>query len=122
MKFLADMGVSMSVVSWLRGRGHDVVHVRELEMHLSPDEEIFQKAALDSRIVITFDLDFGELLSISHDEIVSVLLFRLRNTRSQNVAQRLEDTLEHAASALREGAIVIVEDNRYRVRRLPIGR
>jgi predicted nuclease of predicted toxin-antitoxin system len=29
MRFLADMGVSTRVIDWLRGRGDDVVHLRE---------------------------------------------------------------------------------------------
>ena len=29
MRFLADMGVAMRVVEWLRSQGHDAVHLRE---------------------------------------------------------------------------------------------
>jgi uncharacterized protein (DUF433 family) len=29
MRFLADMGISMRVVDWLRARGDDAVHLRE---------------------------------------------------------------------------------------------
>ncbi len=28
MKFLADMGISLRTVSWLRGGGYDAVHLR----------------------------------------------------------------------------------------------
>jgi hypothetical protein len=29
MRFLADMGVSMRVVEWLRASGHDAIHLRD---------------------------------------------------------------------------------------------
>ncbi len=120
MRFLADMGVSQQVVEWLRTNGHDLVHLREEELQRLPNGEIFQKAAREQRIVLTLDLDFGETLAASGDQIVSVILFRLRNTRTTFVIQRLEDVLTHSSADLTQGAIVIVEDGRHRVRSLPI--
>lgn len=121
MRFLADMGVSQKVVEWLRARNYDAVHLRDERLQRLPNGEIFQKAAREQRIVLTFDLDFGEILAGSGDDIVSVILFRLRNTRSDFVIQRLADVLTHSSAELSKGAIVIVEDGRYRVRTLPIG-
>jgi predicted nuclease of predicted toxin-antitoxin system len=72
--------------------------------------------------VLTFDLDFGEILAGSGGQIVSVILFRLRNTRTDHVIQRLAVVLTQSSNELTQGAIVVVEDGRYRVRRLPIGR
>lgn len=121
MRFLADMGVAQSVVEWLRANAHEAVHLRDEGLHRLPDGEIFQKAAREQRIVLTFDLDFGEILAASGGDIVSVILFRLRNTRFSFVIQRLQDVLNQSSAALSQGAIVVVEDGRHRVRNLPIG-
>jgi predicted nuclease of predicted toxin-antitoxin system len=86
-----------------------------------PNGEIFQKAGREQRIVLTFDLDFGEILAASAGQIVCVVLFRLGNTRSDFVIQRLGDVLNQSSADLAQGAIVVVEDGRHRVRRLPIG-
>lgn len=66
------MGVAGRIVDWLRSDGHDVVHLRDEELHRLPNGEIFRKAAVEKRIVL-------------------------------------------------KGAIVIVEDGRHRMRRLPLG-
>lgn len=121
MRFLADMGVSQQVVEWLRTRGHDAAHLRDEDLQRLPDSEIFQKARREKRVVLTFDLDFGEILAASGDEIVSVILFRLRNTRAAFVIQRLDDVLNRSSDELSQGPIAVVEDGRYRVRKLPIG-
>jgi predicted nuclease of predicted toxin-antitoxin system len=121
MRFLADMGVSLQVVEWLRTNGHEAVHLRDEGLQRLPNGDIFQKAANEQRIVLTFDLDFGEILAGSEGRIVSVILFRLRNTRTEFVIQRLADVLNSSSEELSRGAVVIVEDGRHRVRNLPIG-
>jgi predicted nuclease of predicted toxin-antitoxin system len=121
MRFLADMGVSRQVVEWLRAHGHDAVHLRDEGLHRLPNGEIFQKAAREQRIVLTFDLDFGEILAGSGGQIVRVVLFRLHNTRADFVIQRLDTVLNQSSAELSQGAIVVVEDGRHRVRKLPIG-
>ena len=75
MKFLADMGISMRTVVWLRTIGHDAVHLREQRLQRAVDAEIAAKAALEDRIVLTMDLDFGYLLAVSGERIPSVILF-----------------------------------------------
>jgi predicted nuclease of predicted toxin-antitoxin system len=122
MRFLADMGVSMRVVEWLRSSGHDAIHLRDEGLQRLPNGEIFRKAIREQRIVLTFDLDFGEIVAGSGGGSVSVILFRLRNTRADFVVQRLKSVLEQSKEELVEGAVVLVEDGRHRVRRMPIGK
>ena len=63
MRFLADMGVATRIVEWLRAQGHDIKHLREEGLQRMSDSDIFRKAATESRILLTFDLDFGEILA-----------------------------------------------------------
>ncbi len=121
MQFLADMGVSTRVADWLRSQGHDVVHLRDRGLQRMPNGDIFHLAAQEQRIVLTFDLDFGEILAGSGGTVVSVVLFRLHDTRTDHVIQRLESVLQQSSAELLQGAIIVVEEGRHRIRRLPIG-
>ena len=121
MRFLADMGVSMRLVEWLRSNGHDVVHLREQGLKRLPDGEIFTKAVAEGRVILTFDLDFGEIAAVSRGNRVGVVLFRLHNTRTPHVIDRLAAVLPDSAAALERNAVVVVEESRYRVRYLPVG-
>jgi predicted nuclease of predicted toxin-antitoxin system len=119
MRFLADMCMDMRVVSWLNSQGHDATHLRNEGLQRLPNGGIFEKAIAESRVVVTFDLDFGEIVAISKGRKTGVILFRLRNTRTPFVIQRLSDVISDCADALAKGAIVIVEETRHRVREFP---
>jgi len=116
------MGVAVPVVTWLREQGHDAIHLREQGLQRLPNGEIFTKAADEGRVILTFDLDFGEIAAIAHGRTASVIVFRLHNTRTPHLIERLSAVLADCASLLVKGAVVSVEEGRHRVRSLPIGR
>jgi len=122
VRFLADMGVDVRIVEWLNSRGHEAVHLRDEGLHRLPNGEIFDKASREGRVVLTFDLDFGEIAALSRGRMARVILFRLHNTRTPHVISRLSAVLRDSAGALERGAVVLVEESRHRVRYLPIGR
>jgi predicted nuclease of predicted toxin-antitoxin system len=122
MKFLADMNVSMSTVRHLLADGHDAVHLREQGLERLSDAEIIEKAREEGRVIITFDLDFGDLMAAGNEVLPSIVIFRLSEATPSNVSLRLSETLQLKEAELAEGAIVIVEDARYRTRLLPVFR
>jgi predicted nuclease of predicted toxin-antitoxin system len=122
MRFLADMGVSQRVVTWLQEQGHEATHLRDEGLQKLENGDIFTKAFRESRIILTWDLDFTEILALSKTGTVSAVVFRLMNTRSDHVIERLERVLSESARDLEEGAIISVEEGRHRVRLLPLGR
>ncbi len=119
MRFLADMGVAQRIVQWLCSEGHDAVHLRDERLHRLPNGEIFEKAVAERRIILTFDLDFGEIVALSGGQQVGVILFRLHNTRTPHVIDRLKKVLQESGSVLEDGAIIVVEESRHRTRRFP---
>ena len=60
MRILANENVLGSAIAALRGRGYDVLSVKE-SMQSASDEQVLERARVDQRILITFDKDFGEL-------------------------------------------------------------
>lgn len=121
MRFLVDMCMDVRVAEWLRSAGHDAVHLREQGLQRLPNGEIFSKATAEGRTVVTFDLDFGEIAALSCSERTSVIVFRLQNTRHEHVVARLSAVLAESSAALERGAVISVEEDRHRVRSLPIG-
>ena len=104
MKFLADMGVSMTTVLALRNLGHDAVHLREQGLMRMEDPDIVAKARTEARIVLTFDLDFGEIMAFSGRQSPTVVLFRMRNQTPHAVTPRLIQVIQECNAELAAGA------------------
>lgn len=121
MRFLADAGVSPKTVEFLKQLGHEAVHVRTLRLQRAPDSELVNRARADSSVVLTFDLDFGEVLALGVLNKPSVIIFRLADERADS-NHRLSTVLAERLAEIESGALILVEDTRYRVRKLPIGR
>ena len=70
--------------------------------------------------MISSDTDFGELLVTSGATLPSLVLFRQGNRGPEHQAAVLLANVETVADDLEAGAIVVLTDNRIRIRKLPI--
>ena len=120
MRFLADMGVSMRIVEWLRSVGYDAIHLAEQELHKLPDYDVMCKAMAENRILLTMDLDFTRLVaSAGINDLPIVVVFRLSNQHPENIQSRLS-TITEALENLQHSAVIAVSDNKIRIRKLPL--
>lgn len=119
MRFLADMGVSPSTVAAPRQAGHDAVHLRDEGLQRLTDELVFEKARQEDRVVLTFDLDFAEIVARTRASLPGVILFRLRTARPDHVTALLFRVLPEIENRLSGGAVVTIEPAGYRWRPMP---
>jgi predicted nuclease of predicted toxin-antitoxin system len=123
VNFLIDNPLSPRVAVGLRAAGHGAVHVLDYGMHAATDEAIFERAALESRVVVSADTDFGTLLALREVTSPSVILFRTASLRrADDQVALILAALPSTEAALRRGAVVVLERHRLRLRDLPITR
>jgi len=120
MKFMLDMGISPKTAVFPRNLGYDAIHLHELKSDRLTDPAIMQMARNEERILLTHDLDFGELIAASGANAPSVIIFRLRNMNPKNVNRFLNGIISEHRDALEKGAIVSVTEGQARVRLLPL--
>jgi predicted nuclease of predicted toxin-antitoxin system len=89
MRFLADENFPASAVEELSKAGHDVAWVRRLFPGMS-DPDVLAWAIRESRVLLTFDKDFGELAWAARlPPMCGIILFRTPTPRPGATHSRL---------------------------------
>jgi predicted nuclease of predicted toxin-antitoxin system len=121
VRLLLDQYLSPQLADELRARGHDTLHERSLGMSTASDQATMDLAAAETRAVVSADTDFGELLARTHAGGPSVVLLRRQDhRRAAQEAELLALNLPVVADDLEAGAVVVLDEDRIRVRRLPL--
>lgn len=119
MLILANENIPEEAVLLLRQRGHDVAWVRT-DAPGSSDPEVLERARSESRVLITFDKDFGELAFRARLPASSgIVLFRISTPSSTHVARAAAAALDSRTDW--SGHFAVVEDDRIRMTPLPAG-
>ncbi len=116
MKFLIDRCAGRLLADWLRKHGHDVVESRELGPDPG-DRALLDWAAKETRILVTIDTDFGELIyleNLSHAGLV-----RLPDVPGTQRQLIIQDLLTRYETELQDAAIITVRGGRIRISKGP---
>jgi predicted nuclease of predicted toxin-antitoxin system len=117
MRLLADENFPIDAVMALRDHGHDVVWIRT-DAPGSTDDTILARAVSETRVLLTFDKDFGELAFRSRlPSSCGVVLFRISSRSSAHVARIVLEAIQ--SRDVWTGLFSVVEENRIRTRLLP---
>jgi predicted nuclease of predicted toxin-antitoxin system len=121
VKFLLDQNVSPALVGLLADADHLAEHVRDLGMREAPDDVVLAAARDAGAVLISSDTDFGPLLARSNANGPSVILLRRQEgRRASKIASLIVANLKAVADDLASGAIVVLDDDRVRIRSLPL--
>jgi predicted nuclease of predicted toxin-antitoxin system len=121
LRFLVDNALSEEIARALRTAGHEALHVRALGMAAASDASVLSLALSQGSTVISPDDDFSQLLAASGAEKPSILSLQTRARRpSRQAAIVVANLTEEVLGALAGGAVVVIEDGRVRIRRLPL--
>ena len=117
MKFLLDENLSPRLTSSIPG----AQHLRDLLTTGIGGLDIIDFAATHGMTIITADTDFGTLLAASGRAKPSVVLVReLLPLPVTDQGDMIANNLRRVSEALEHGAVIVIGQDRIRVRLLPI--
>jgi predicted nuclease of predicted toxin-antitoxin system len=120
VRLLVDEALQDAVAHRLADAGHDVTHIRLLGLAGHTDDEVMALALDENRLLVTTDTDFGTILALTGAAGPNVLLLRGIGDSVDVRVAAIIDLLPRIEYELAQGAVVVLEEDRYRVRYLPI--
>lgn len=115
MKFLLDANVRRSVGVFLSELGHDVRYIAGTADHSKTDQEVFQIASWDGRMLVTNDKEFASLIYYQGREHPGTILFRILDEHAEAYTVRLQQLLNLDPRTY-QGKLVVITDQHIRIR------
>ncbi len=120
MKILVDMNLSVEWISRLRQYGWEAVHWSKIGDPQAKDSTIMDWAHKNKYIVFTHDLDFGTILASTQAEGPSVIQVRTQDVTPAHLEKTIVSVLHQHETLLKQGALIIVNEMKSRIRILPL--
>ncbi|MFT3878050.1 MAG: DUF5615 family PIN-like protein [Gemmatales bacterium] len=116
MRLLANENFPRVMVEALVAEGHDVIWIRTSAPG-SIDEDILARSVAESRILLTFDKDFGELtFRAGHEASAGIILFRIDLSNIDEAVELVIKTINSRQDWA--GHFTTVSNKRIRMRAL----
>ena len=120
MKLLIDMNLTPAWVEFLATRQIESVHWSEVGDPKALDPEIMAFAQTQRLVVFTHDLDFGNILAVTHARGPSVIQARVEDPVPGTIGDSVVSVILENATHLERGALITLDPDRSRIRILPI--
>ena len=120
MKLLLDMNIPVRFLRLLAEKGIETVRWSDVGMPNATDVEIMEYARMNGYIVVSCDLDFSAILSITHQLKPSVVQIRASVLHAERAVDLIATAIERYEKDLQKGAILSIDLKNARLRILPI--
>src|SRR5215203_2379567 len=114
------MNLTPAWVEFFTAREIESVHWSHVGDPKAPDSVIMDFARERRFVVFTHDLDFGNLLAVTHARGPSVIQARVEDPLPATIGDAVVSAIIGNAVHLERGALITLDPDRMRVRILPI--
>ena len=120
MKILIDMNLSPDWVGVIASEGLDAIHWSAIGPATATDKEIMAWAKSNKHSVLTHDLDFGAILAATGADSPSVIQLRFQDIAPEKAKHIVLNVLSRFRGELETGVLISVDEDRARIRVLPL--
>lgn len=116
MKIKLDENLPTALTELLRAAGHDVRTVADEALSGSADPKVLHVAASESRMLMTFDLNFADIRRYPIGSHAGIVVFRLHDQRWAVLEKPARQLVETGLLDRLQGGLAIVDESRIRIR------
>ena len=120
MKLLLNVNISPSLIGLLDKEKFQCRHAALIGIATASDAEIVDEARKNNEVILTHDLDYAALLGFSNQNKPSVIIFRIQPLSTQGLLKIFSENISHIEKSLLEGALLVIDNEKIRVRKLPM--
>jgi len=119
VKFIIDANLPVSLGESLATKGHNVKYARNLLPVPATDEAIYQLACREKRIILTRDLDFGNIVVFDARKTGAIIVLRTFLLPIPKIHDIVINLLATLTEKELSGRLIIAEPHRFRVHTPP---
>ena len=120
MKLLIDMCLPRQWAGFLQAHGMEALHWSSAGKASAPDTDIIDYALAHGWVVLTHDKDFPQMLFETQASGPSVVHLRTEEVLPREVGDEVVRVLNFYADSLQAGALVVIGEEKERMRLLPL--
>ncbi|HDL86111.1 MAG TPA: hypothetical protein ENH11_07295 [Candidatus Acetothermia bacterium] len=117
--FLADECTFDLTLEFLRNEGWEVRTVKEIGLQGAKDSQVLKKAQEMGAVLITRDMDFGDIRRFSPSAYQGVIVLKMTYRGSDEVHAVLRKMLQEVKEDEFAGTLFVVDHNKWRKRKSP---
>jgi predicted nuclease of predicted toxin-antitoxin system len=120
VKLKLDENLSRHLKDILGMLQHDVITAADENLLSQPDTALAAAANSEGRMLLTLDLEFGDLRKYPPGNHPGIILFRPRSFGPLAVNRFVDEFIRDINLELLAGCVVVIDPTRVRVRRRPL--
>ena len=120
MKILLDMNIPLKYADLLSKKDIECIRWSDVGAPTATDLKIIEYARNNDFVILTFDLDFSAILSMTHDLKPSIAQIRASVIHAEEATNLIFTSLLQKADDLKKGAILSIDLKKSRIRLLPL--
>lgn len=116
LRFKVDENLPLELAEHLRRAGYEALTVSEEQLSGSSDAVVADVCRRERRVLITLDVDFGDIRAYPPAEYAGLVVLRLRRQDKLHVLAVVKRLINLLSREALEGHLWIVEEERVRTR------
>jgi predicted nuclease of predicted toxin-antitoxin system len=115
IKFLLDENMPFALIEFLRNKGYETEHIKQLGQGGIRNGEVYQVALEKDAWILTRDSDFKSYHKFVIHPIKGIIVITLSDTRTQNILNYVQQFLETQFEKLLSKHLIIIEEGEIKI-------